>query len=298
MLYKTIYLSGGINRNTSPFLIEDGESSDIQNFTTTKIGVLKKTGDYELKNAQIISSKNMLGGFDFQRVDGTHEHIVAIDGASNAGIYKDVSGTWTTQSQSLTAGSKVRFAYSPALDTLFACNYSDATRSYDGSSWSTSTNVTSAPKAKYIINFGQRIYVLNFLVGATSYISRAYYSSTVDSGSITWDTTNDWDTFNDVITGVGKSGENMFVGCQNSCWEYTFAGAKYQVSGHGCVSHDGISEYGTWLFFPSHDGMYLFDGSKEMKVSLAVQDYWDAIPNANLSSIQAKIGRASCRERV
>jgi len=168
MEYSTIYLSGGINRNTSPFLIEDGESSDIQNFTTTKIGVLKKTGDYELKNAQIISSKNILGGFDFQRVNGTHEHIVAIDGASNAGIYKDVNGTWTTQSQSLTAGSKVRFAYSPALDTLFACNYSDATRSYNGSSWSTSTNVTSAPKAKYIINFGQRIYVLNCVVGATS----------------------------------------------------------------------------------------------------------------------------------
>jgi len=287
--FTTIYTAGGINRNTSPFLIADGELLELQNFTTSKIGVLKKTGDYELKNAQITASKNMLGGFDFQRTDGTHEHIVAIDGSSNAGIYIDESGTWTTQSQSLTVAKKVRFAYSPALDTLFACNHSDATRSYNGSSWSTSTNVTSAPKAKYVLDFGQRIYLLNVVVGATAYISRAYRSSLVDSGSITWDTTNEWITFDDVITGVGKNGENMFVGAQNSCWVFTLADARYQVTGHGCVSHDGISEYGTYTFFPSYDGMYVFDGATATKISLAVQDYWDAIPNANLSAIQAKV---------
>jgi hypothetical protein len=160
---KTVYLSGGVNRNVSPFLIEDGEMIDIQNFTTPKIGVLKKSGSYTIKNAKI-ASQDILGGIDFQRADGTHEHFVAIDGAE---IYKDVTGTWTTQSQSLTAANKVRFAYSPALDYLFACNYADDTRSFDGTTWSTSTNVVNAPKAKYIISFGQRIYLLNVVVGAT-----------------------------------------------------------------------------------------------------------------------------------
>ena len=167
-MQKTIFLSGGINRNTSPFLIEDGEMIDIQNFTTTKIGVLKKTGDYTIKNAQVTASQDILGGVDFQRAAGTHEHYIAVDGASNADIFKNVTGTWTAQSQSLTKNNKVRFDYSPALDTLFACNYADATRSYNGSSWSTATNVTSAPKAKFIINFGQRIYLLNCVIGATS----------------------------------------------------------------------------------------------------------------------------------
>jgi hypothetical protein len=50
---KTLYLSGGINRNVSPFLVADGEMSDIQNFTTTKIGVLKKTGDYTIKGTKM-----------------------------------------------------------------------------------------------------------------------------------------------------------------------------------------------------------------------------------------------------
>lgn len=288
-MLKTIYLSGGINRNTSPFLVQDGELSEIQNFSIPKIGILKKSGDYTIKNAQITASQDMLGGVDFQRATGTHEHYVAIDGSSTADIYKDVTGTWTAQSQSLTKNKKVRFSYCPPLDTLFACNYSDATRSYNGSAWSTSTNVTSAPKAKYTIYFGERIYLLNCVVGADTFVSRAYRSSTVETSPITWTVATDWITFYDIITGAGKNGENMFVGCENSCWIFTLLDARYQVSSHGCVSHDGIAEYGSWTFFPSHDGMYVFDGATDTKTSLAIQDYWDAIPNANLSSIQAKV---------
>jgi hypothetical protein len=287
--YSPVDLAGGINRNVSPFLIESGECIDIQNFTQSKIGVLKKTGDYELKNAKITSSQNIIGGFDFQRVDGTHEHIVAINGSSNAEIYIDESGTWTSQSQTLTKDTKVEFAYSPALDTLFSCNYSDATRSYNGTSWSTSTNVTDAPKAKYILDFGQRIYLLNCIVGSDSYISRAYRSSLVDTGSITWDTTNEWVTFDDVITGGGKNGENMFIGCQNSCWIFTLANSRYQISRIGCVAHEGISEYSSYTFFPSYDGMYLYNGETTIKISSSVQDFWDAIPNANLSSIKSEV---------
>lgn len=287
-VYKTLYQSGGINTNVSPFLVEDGESSDLQNFTTTKIGVLKKTGDYHIKNSRVAAAQNILGGVDFQRADGTHEHLIAVNGASSADIYKDVNGTWTAQSQSLTAGAKVRFAYSPVLDTLFACNYSDATRSYNGSSWSTSTNVTSAPKAKYVISFGQRIYLLNVVVSGTPYISRAYRSTTVETNPITWDP-NEFVFFEDVITGAGRNGENLFVGCQNSCWIFTLSDVRYQAVGRGCVSHDSIVDYGSWTFFASYDGMYVYDGSKDTKISLAVQDFWDAIPNASLVNIQAKV---------
>ena len=288
MIYTTLYNSEGINRNASSFLNREGEMVDIQNLISTKIGILKKTGDYELKNTQITASKNMLGGVDFVRASGTHTHVVAIDGSSNAGIYIDVGGTWTSQSQSLTKDNKVRFAFSPVLDTLFAVNYADATRSYNGSSWSTSTNVTSCPKAKYVYAFGDRIYVLNCVVGSDSYPARAYRSSTVES-SLTWDTTNEWVSFYDVINGVGRNGTSMFVGCENSCWIWTTEDVKYKASGHGCVSHDGIADYGDFTFFPASDGIYAYDGAKDLKISLPVQDFWDAIPTANLSDVQAKV---------
>ena len=99
---ETIIGLSGINRDTSSFLLDVGELRDTFNLSSKKIGVLKKTFDYTIKNAQIIASQDILGGIDFYRNAGTHEHIVAIDGAANAGIYKDAAGTWTSQSQSLT----------------------------------------------------------------------------------------------------------------------------------------------------------------------------------------------------
>ena len=227
----------------------------------------------------------MLGGVDFHRAAGNHVHVVAVDGASNAKIYVDEDGGgFDDSSQSLTAEAKVRFAYSPPLDTLFAANYSDATRSFNGSLWSTTTDVTDAPKAKFVISFGDRIYLLH----TSSYVDRAYRSSTVESGEITWDS-DDWVAFYDIITGVGINGDNMFVGAQNSCWIFTLEDVKYKASSHGCVSHDGIASYGSWTFYPSYDGMYVYDGASDTKMSLPIKDFWDAIPTANLSSIQAKV---------
>ena len=283
-------LSGfsGVNRNTSNFDDTAGEYTEAQNFVTNKIGVLKKAGDYQIKGAQITASQDIIGGVDFVRVDGTHTHIVAINGSSNAGIY-EYTTSWADKSQSLTKDTKVRFDYSPTLDTLFAANYSDATRSYNGSDWSTSTNVTSAPKGKIPIMFGRRLYLLNCDVSDTDYPTRGYRSSLVDSGSITWDTTNDWVVFDDVITGGGKNGENMFVGCENSCWIFTKADEKYQVSTTGCVSHESIASYGRWTFRAARDGVYAFDGASDTKISLPIQEYWDAIIEANLSEIQAKV---------
>jgi len=286
---ETIIGLSGINRDTSSFLLDVGELRDTFNLSSKKIGVLKKTFDYTIKNAQIIASQDILGGIDFYRNAGTHEHIVAIDGAANAGIYKDAAGTWTSQSQSLTKNNKVRFDYSPTLDTLFVANYADATRSYNGSSWSTSTNVTSAPKAKFVMSFGRRVYLLNAIVSDTAYYDRAYRSSLVDSGSITWDTTNDWITIDDVISGVGKNGDSMMIFGTHSANIFTLSDELYRVSSTGCVSHESIASYGKWTFWAARDGMYVWDGSKETKISTYIQTYWDGISEAGLANIQAKV---------
>jgi len=151
------------------------------------------------------------------------------------------------------------------------------------------TNLTDAPKAKVPIIFARRLYLLNCVIGATAYRTRAYRSSLVDSGSITWDTTNDWLVFDDIIVGGALNGENMFVGCENSCWIFTKADEKYQVSTTGCVSHESIASYGRWTFRAARDGVYAFDGASDTKISLPIQEYWDAIIEANLSEIQAKV---------
>lgn len=284
MKYDSLIGFNGINRSVSPFLTEVGGLSETQNFSAEKIGVLKKSFDYTIKGAQTVDY-NVLGGIDFFRNDGTHDHVIAVSGAVTGDFYL-YDTSWVAQSQGINKDNKVSFSYSPTLDTLFACNYADATRSFNGSAWSTTTNVTSAPKAKFTISFGERIYLLNCVVGATSYPSRAYRSNAIET-SATWDTTNDYIVFNDTITGVGLNGGNMFVGCQNSTHIFTLSDGKFQVSSIGCTSNEGIVQSSKYTFYPSNDGYYCFDGTDTFKISTPIQDYWKKIPDANLSSIQS-----------
>jgi hypothetical protein len=285
MDYKTLYAFNGIQRQVSPFLTQDGDLFEAQNVTTEKIGVLKKSFDYTIKGTQITPSQSIYGGIDFQRNNGTHEHLIAINGASNAEIYKYVTD-WTTQSQTLTKDYRIRFAYSPTIDTLFACNYADATRSYS-TSWSTTTNVTNAPKAKYILSFGDRVYLLNCKVGSDEYPSRAYRCDAIET-SATWDS-SEYVVFNDVITGVGMNAESMFVACQNSTHIFTLADEKYQVSTIGCVSHESIAQHSRYTFYAARDGYYCYDGRDTFKISSPVQDYWKMIPESSLGEIQAVV---------
>lgn len=283
MEYTTLVGFNGVNRQISPFIAEVGDLSELQNFRTARIGVLKKSFDYSQLGSQLVAGQDILGAVDFQRNDGTHKHVVAVDGAS-AEIY--IYGSdWVSQSQTLTSGYKVRFAYSPTIDTLFAVNYANDTRSYNGTSWSTSTNVTDAAKGKYIIAFGDRIYILNCYVGGQAYPSKAYRSDPITT-SVTWDVLENI-TFEDTITGVGVNGENMFVGCQNSTWIFTLNDERFRVSSIGCVSNESIVSRGNYTFYASNDGYYAFDGRETFKISSQIEEYWGKIPTANKESIQA-----------
>jgi len=286
MEYTTLSAFNGINRNVSPFLTEQGDLSEAQNLTTQKVGILKKSFDYTIKGTQIVNNYPILGATDFFRNDGTHKHVVAIDGSSNAEIYI-YGADWATQSQSLSAGNKVRFAYSPTIDTLFACNYADATRSYNGTTWSTSTDVTNAPKAKFIFSFGDRIYLLNCKVGATEFPSRAYRSDAIVTG-VAWQTDENI-VFNDTITGVSLNMSDLFVVCQSATYIFTLGDEKFQVSSIGGVSHESIIVHGRYTFYAARDGYYAFDGRDTFKISLQIQDYWDQISEANYDDIQAVV---------
>ena len=286
MKYTSLYNFNGLNRQVSPFLTEVGEVSDSQNLVTEKIGVFKKSFDYTIKGAQTVAGEDIIGAVDFYRNDGTHDHLIAVDGPSTAEIYLYSSG-WVDQAQNLTRKYKVRFAYSPTIDTLFAVNYADSTRSYNGTSWSTATNVTDAAKAKFAIGWGDRIYLLNCYSGSSAYPSRAYRSDAIETEA-TWQS-DEYIVFDDTITGVGTNAENLFVACQNSTYLFTLNEDKYKMSDVGCVSNEGIISDGRYTFYPSTDGYYAFHGSDTFKVSSQIDDYWKKIPSANQDDIQAAL---------
>ena len=164
MEYKQLVGFSGINRQVSNFLTKDGEFSDSQNFNTKKVGVLKKAGDYESYVDQISGGLEVWSGVEHVKEDNTREHLIAVNKETSSEIYKNISNVWTSQSQNLTVRNRVRMAYFPPLRTTFAVNFADATRGYHEGVWDTWTNLGGAPRAKDVISFGDRIWLLNCIL--------------------------------------------------------------------------------------------------------------------------------------
>jgi len=275
-----------LNRKTTPFLMKVGEFIECQNIdVSTKIGAAKKTGDYTQEGNQITASKDILGLGVFKRAAGTFEFYVAL----NTDIYKLITATWTAQSQSLTA-SKGQFCSMPELDTLFYVNYTEATRSYAGSSWSTTTNVTSAPKARYVNTHQTRLFLGDCVVGATAYPTRYYFSSSGTGGSLSWDTTNDYYVLPEPITGFENNGETQLIFTRN----FVFRGDaydKHQIATVGTTSQNTVATRAGVSFFANDMGVFATDGATFDKISHAVDEYFEGMTKSFLPSMSAGILR-------
>lgn len=278
-----------INNRTSPFLIDEGDVYDCQNVDLSrKIGAAKKAGDYEMVGAQMVSSKDIIGLDEFERDAEANELYAYVDGASSAEIYKWGGTSWASQSQSLTKSTTGRFASIPELDTLFFVNYSDATRSYNGSSWSTSTHVTSAPKAKHVETQEARLFLGNVVVSSTAYPARYYFSSSALDGNLTWDTTNDYDILPGPITGMVRNGENLLMFTKNSIYRAD-AYERIEVSRVGTEASDTIRTRDRWTLFANEKGAYATDGASMNKISGPVQEYWEGITQSFVDNMSAAI---------
>lgn len=277
--------------------MKDNQVLRAQNVISDTIGSFTKRLGYSQIGGQIASGKDILMNVEYQYgVTPTIKHIVVCDGASNSEVYVNVSGTWTTQSQSLTASAKARGT--DFVDYFFLVNYSDATRSYSGSAWSTSTNVTSAPKAKFIESYRNRLYLGYCNVSATAYPSRVYYSSLpAADGSITWDVTNDWfyveTADGDVLTALSKNKVYLLVFKENSFFRYdgTFSATNLKPISWklGTVSQESVCLDENLILFYSRKGVAMSLGGEPKIVSRGIQPIIDRVNQANLGDICAGI---------
>lgn len=273
-----------------------------ENVISDTIGSFTKRLGYTQIGGQMTASRDILMNTEFQQVtvlDGlvpARRHIVVCDAATESEVYVNVAGTWTQQSQNLTAGKKARGT--DFVDYFFLVNYADATRSYDGSVWSTSTNVASAPKAKYIESYRDRLYLGYCDGGGTSYPSRVYYSSLPASDdSITWDTTNDWfyveTNDGDYLTGLAKNKVYLLAFKENSMFRYdgTFSQTNLKPISWklGAVSQESIVLDENLILFYSRKGIAMSLGGEPKIVSRGIQPIIDRVDQSTLSSIRSGI---------
>lgn len=293
MLTRRFDFSGGVQLKSNKYLMKDNQVLRAQNVISDTLGSFTKRLGYTQIGAQITSSQDILMNTEFQYgTTPTRKHIVVCDGAANSEVYVNSSGTWTSQSQSLTAAAKARGT--DFVDYFFLVNYDDATRSYSGSAWSTSTNVTSAPKAKYIESYRDRLYLAYCDVGGTAYPSRVYYSSLPASdGSITWDTTNDWfyveTQDGDHITGLAKNKVYLLVFKENSMFRYdgTYSATNLiPISWNlGAVSQESIVVDENVVYAYSRKGVIVYAGGEPRVISRPIQPIIDRVNQANLGDI-------------
>src|SRR3990167_9272112 len=211
---------------------------------------------------------------------------IADDGANDFPFYYDANtNAWVRYNVALTSASKTEFAN--FLDYLFMVNYSNVTYSFDGTTWSTSTNVTDAPKAKYAKVYNARLYLGNVDVVGTAYPSRVYFSSYPTSAeAITWDTTNDWFRVNsndgDVITGLGTNSNRLLIFKENSLWIYN-EDNLFQISASpGTNSQRSVQNLYGWTLFFHRTGIWGFDGANVKLFSRAIQPFIDGISSDNI----------------
>ena len=297
MLSRRFDFSGGCQIRSNKYLMKQNQVIRAQNVISETLGSFTKRKGYTQLGNVMTVGKDILMNAEFQYgTTPTRKHIAVCNAASESEVYVLSGSTWGQQAQNLTAGAKARGT--DFVDYFFLVNYSDATRSYSGSAWSTSTNVTSAPKAKYVESYSDRLYLGYCDVGGTDYPSRVYYSSlTASDETITWDTTNDWfpveTNDGDHITALAKNKTYLIIFKENSMFRYNGTlGVKNlkAISWNlGAVSQESVVIDENLILFYSRKGVCVYTGGEPKIISRAIQPIIDRVNQSNLGDISAGI---------
>ena len=282
--------SGGIQQAVGRILTSDNEFPLCINGELETVGPVSKIRGYQQRGSDVSTGYNILGAIAGYKSDGTMKQIaIADEGAnSDAFTYNTINDTWTHHSLSLTSGAKAEIEY--FLDGFFMVNFDDATRWNNYTQWYTTTNVTNAPKAKYIKLYGGRIYTAYVVDGGSTYPSRVIYSD-LPAGTpytIAWDnTTNYFDVDTDdkdVIKGLGLNSNTLLIFKENSLYRYN-TNTLYKVPGApGTVSQRSVKDLQGMTLYLHSTGIYMYDGSTSKLISRKIKDIIDGISTKNLTN--------------
>lgn len=278
--------SGGVNQNVGKLLKADNELDFIENGSYEEAGPIYKCRGYSQRGADVNTNYKILGLCSAYKADGTMKQIAVANGAasSDAYTYNPVTNVWTPHNLSLTTGAKAEFEY--FLDGFFMVNFEDATRFNDYTQWYTTTNVTNAPKAKYIKLYLSRLYTAYNVTGGSTYPSRVIYSDLPTSGAITWDNTNNYFDVDqddgDVIKALEVNSSRLLIFKEKALYRYD-TNTLYKVPGSpGTVSQRSVSNIQGWTLYLHSTGIWGYDGSTSRIISRQIKDIIDGISTKNL----------------
>jgi hypothetical protein len=285
-------LAGGMNRKASALITKDEECELLVNYHLDTVGALTKRKGYTTYASQPVAGKTVNGLFQFNDMSGdSYEQLMVADnaGGTNGVIYYNNAGTWTAAKSDDTAGKKSFFI--SFIDYVLRVNgYDVVASSTDGVTWGT-TNCPATITPKFGAVFQDRIYVAN---GRSSNRSRFWFSSLPSSGSVTWDTANDWVDVNpddgDQVTALENNGNRLLVFKNRALYRWTFGQVEPdRLIGVGTPSQASVRtnlDVGI-TFFANQNGVYGYSGNRPRLLSRKIQDIIEAV--TDWTSVNAEV---------
>jgi len=287
-------LSNGIVQKVDNLLAPKNSLSFSLNLVYHKIlGRAVVREGTSLIGAQIANNYSILGLHQFCLSSGTKHFLAIVNGASNSALYRLITGTWTSESVSLTKDVKHRFL--TYLDTVMILDGTNKRSSADGDTWvSTGGNldIENCPAGKFAIEWHDKV----FVAGVSGNLDRLYYSSIPTAGVISWTSGNgylDIEPYEGqgAITGLGKVPGYVLIFKERALKRWngnsTFPDDLCTL---GTPSHESIVNGKRTCFFFSSSyreaiGFYETNGEETRKISRPIQKIIEAISSSNYTSV-------------
>jgi len=262
-----------------------------------KRGTLIKDLGYQKVGSTIQSNKAITGLFNFRQSSSVQKMLATVNDSTGADLelYYSTGGSWTE----IPAAQVAWAGYEDSLVEMegfigycFFVGYDSTDNvflpvgSLTGTTFSTSTNVTSMPTAKYIKRYRDRLYIANCFSGSAQPF-RVYYSSVPSAGAITWTTATDFFDvdYSEQITGLGSNWDRLMIFTEFSGYMYN-QDQLMQSWDIGCGNHRTIQNLGRYMIWANKDNVYASTGGDPVPVA---NDVLELIRRATVSNFRSAV---------
>jgi hypothetical protein len=268
--FSVINPGKGLNNFVSDNLIDDKESSDLENVQFSEGGVITKADGYESVGTGLTNNPRGLG---FYTDTSSSRRLLTVDGTD----LKYLNGTTWTSIAGAVFSSSTQINMTQAMGKMYICDGTNAMAQLDTL---TLTRPTTTPSAKFSIYYGG----YHIAAGTSTNPNRLYISVTTDpsdftnaagelstaggvpGASVFAGTGANYVDVNkddgDKITGLAKFQDVLIIFKEKSIFQLTFDSTGTPViaavtKNYGAVSHRAIDNVDNDVFFLSRNGLYV-----------------------------------------
>ncbi|MCR4308236.1 MAG: hypothetical protein NUV80_06780 [Candidatus Berkelbacteria bacterium] len=265
--------------------------------TTQKMGAIQKRCGYQNLGTALQAGKSITGLHNFRQSTSVQKMLATVDDSTSddTQLFYSTGTTWTEVAAAETAWANKAGINVEMEDFIGYCFFvgwgaTDGflpVGSLTGTTFSTSTNVTSMPSAKYIKRYRDRLYIGNCDISATAYPYRVYFSSVPAAGSITWTVATDFVDvdYSESVTGLGENWDRLVIFTEYSAYMYNQTEFK-KVWDRGCSNHRTIKNSGGYMIWADMDGVWISTGGRPENVSGRIKDF---IQFSNMTNAFAEV---------